>query len=639
MVINLKTAKSSPPSDGAWQLSGAERKRYAHAMSALFLCVLFLLLPAANAAAEQAIPRSILVFEPSDVRGPFYYEIFSAFRSTINAGSKTPTTIYVESLDLSRFNGPTYEENLQSHLRAKYGDKPIGVIVAIGDASLDYVLRWRSALWPDVPIAFAMVEETTVARLNPPSDVTGLIMKLDLADAITAARAVVPDLKGIVLVGDPWEMQTAFHHWKDQIPILAANVEISEMIGMKMRELRQRVARLPDHTAIVYTAIYSDGEGTYFPPADAVTLIAETANRPILVPSETNIERGGIGGFVLTPFLVGQSAAELALRILNGESASRISIRPGQFIRPIFDWRQMQRWGVNESSLPPGSEIRFREASLWDQFRAYILVIIAAFVLQAALITWLVYEHRRRNKAEVLARNSMTELAHMNRMATAGELSASIAHEVKQPLTGMVLNASAALRWLARDIPEIDEARNAISKVVSAGQRAGDVVESVRAMFKRDTSERIAIDLNNLIQAVLEVVRIDLQRNQIIVQTTLDEKLPLISGDRIQLQQVVLNLIMNAIEAMNSVELRELRLRSERGKHDTLHISIEDTGTGIDPSNLDSVFKPLFTTKARGMGIGLSICRSIIESHNGRIWASPAANKGSIFQFELPING
>ena len=135
------------------------------------------------------------------------------------------------------------------------------------------------------------------------------------------------------------------------------------------------------------------------------------------------------------------------------------------------------------------------------------------------------------------------------------------------------------------------------------------------------------------------MVRIDLQRNQIIVQTTLDEKLPLISGDRIQLQQVVLNLIMNAIEAMNSVELRELRLRSERGKHDTVHISIEDTGTGIDTSNLDSVFKPLFTTKARGMGIGLSICRSIIESHNGRIWASPAANKGSIFQFELPING
>jgi ABC-type uncharacterized transport system substrate-binding protein len=199
----------------------------------------------------------------------------------------------------------------------KYRDKPIGVIVAIGNASLDYLMRWRSTLWPRIPVAFAMVDETTVARLNPGTDVTGLMMKLDLTDAIKAARAVVPDLKRVVVVGDIWEKQAIFRHWKDQISTIAADVEISEMIGLTMRELRQQVATLPDHTAIVYTAIYSDGEGTYYPPADALAFIAETANRPVVVPAESNIGRGGIGGFVMIPSLIGESVGELALRVLK----------------------------------------------------------------------------------------------------------------------------------------------------------------------------------------------------------------------------------------------------------------------------------------------------------------------------------
>ena len=223
--------------------------------------VLLSLVFAARPAAAQSTSRSILVIDQSDVRGPFY-GVFSALRSTINADSKSPTTIHVESLDFSRFSGPEYEEGLQRHFRVKYREKPISVIVAIGDASLDYVLRWRSTLWPGSPVAFAMVDETTVARLNPESDVTGLTMKFNFADAITAARAVVSDLKRVIVVGDPWENQTVFRHWKNQISTIADDIEVSEMAGLTMRELRRRVATLPDHTAIVYTAMYSDGEGT-----------------------------------------------------------------------------------------------------------------------------------------------------------------------------------------------------------------------------------------------------------------------------------------------------------------------------------------------------------------------------------------
>jgi len=224
----------------------------------------------------------------------------------------------------------------------------------------------------------------------------------------------------------------------------------------------------------------------------------------------------------------------------------------------------------------------------------------------------------------------------MNRLATAGELSASIAHEINQPLTGMVLRASAALRWLAGERPDIGKVRELLSDIVSAGHRASDIVVSIRAMFKKEMSERRPVDINHLITTVLALVRVDLIKNGIELRAQLDEQLPVVECDPVQVQQVVLNLVMNAIESMHSLQPRVLKIQSERSEPDFVHVSIEDTGPGIDPSDVDRIFKPLFTTKTRGMGMGLSICRSIIENHGGRIWVSPGAGRGSSFQFELP---
>jgi signal transduction histidine kinase len=233
---------------------------------------------------------------------------------------------------------------------------------------------------------------------------------------------------------------------------------------------------------------------------------------------------------------------------------------------------------------------------------------------------------------------TMTELTHMNRVATAGVLSASIAHEINQPLTGIVMSASAARRWLALKEPSIEEARDALDQIQSDGHRAGEIIASLRGMLKKETQARTPIDINKLIFTALAIVRHELQQHGVELRTELDESLPALEGDRVQLQQVVLNLVMNAIEAMQSVVPRILSIRSCVSKPNFVHVAVGDTGTGIDPSNHDHIFNPMFTTKQRGMGIGLSICHSIIESHNGRIWAARGIDKGSIFQFELPTN-
>ena len=583
------------------------------------------------------LPPSILVLNESEMIGPFYRDAYDALRSTVTGNSSRPVSIYLEQLDLERFRGDRYEKDLKTHFESKYVDKPIGVIVALGYGALDFVLRLRTEMFAGVPVVFAMVDDVALQRLNIPPDVTGRTSTVRFQDFIKSAHIVVPDLQRIAIVGDRWEQQTAYRHLQKEIPTTSSALEIIDLVGLPMRELKKRVAVLPERTAIAYTSIFSDGEGTSYPPIDALRFLAEVANRPIVGAAETFIGSGAVGGYVLTPAAIGKGAAELALRLLNGESASGIPIADGNVVRPIFDWRQMQRWGVSASSLPPGSEIRFRDPTAWEQYKTPISAITAAVLAQALLIGWLLHERQYRQRAERTARESLFELTQTNRMATAGELSAAIAHEIKQPLTGIVTTANAALRWLSRESPDIGRARDAMNKVVEAGHHASDVITNVRNLFGKDTQEKNPTDVNKLIRTVLGLVYMDLRKHSIETQVNLSEQLSPVMGNEVQLQQVILNLVMNAIESMHSAEPRGLSIKSETTERNNVLVSIADTGSGIDIANLNRIFKPMFTTKAHGMGMGLSICKSIIESHGGKIWVSANALRGSIFHFELPV--
>ena len=592
---------------------------------------------AASLAAEP-LPRSVLIIDQSGPGLPFYAGISSGIRAAVISGSASQVSIYHEQLDVSRFRGPVYEHSLNAHFRVKYRDKRVGVIIAVGSAALEYVLRSRAELWPEVPVVFTFVDKPAIAQLELPPDVTGNTLQSHPRDMVAVARTLVPDIKRIALVGDPPENQTYYRDLKKEVPIVAADLEFIDLTGLTMTELRKRVAALPDQTAILHTSIYSDGEGHSLIPADAVALVAETANRPIVVDLDTHFGRGSVGGLITTSSSLGEAAGKIALRILNGEIASNIPIKESELARPIFDWRQLNRFGISEANLPPGSEVRFRELTAWEQYRWQIMLIAAALVIQTTLIIWLYYEHRRRRYAEANSRSALAKFADMNRVATAGELTASIAHEIKQPLAAMVTNANAGLRWLAKETPDLDETREAMKNVVSDGHRASEVIGSVQAMFKKDSQVKTPVDLNNVIQDVLGLVQGDLETQGILVQSGLTRPLPLILGNKGQLQQVILNLVRNAADAMDSVSGRARVLTIKTAIHgsDGVLLSVEDSGTGIAAKDIDRIFESFFTTKSQGMGMGLSICRSIIEAHNGRLWASSGVDHGSVFNIVLP---
>jgi signal transduction histidine kinase len=243
-----------------------------------------------------------------------------------------------------------------------------------------------------------------------------------------------------------------------------------------------------------------------------------------------------------------------------------------------------------------------------------------------------------RKQAEQALREAQTELAHVNRVTTMGQLTASIAHEVNQPIAAAVTNAYAALRWLRTSPPNLEEVRQALGQIIESGRRASDVIGGIRALIKKAPPRSSRFDLNEAILDVITLTRSEVLKHGVALQTELATSLPSVDGDRVQLQQVILNLIMNAAEAMSDLgeETRELLISTQTEAAGGVLVAIRDWGPGLDLASADRVFEAFYTTKSAGLGMGLAICRSIIEAHGGRLWASANEPQGAVFQFTLP---
>lgn len=562
-------------------------------------------------------------------------EYAKAIHSELERRSSSPLDILEYSLFNTRFNDENAEEPFADYLGALFAKHPLDLIISVGAPAADFVQRHRPQLFPTVPMILTAVEQRRVRFSDLTENDTVVSVANDAPAVVETILQVLPDTKTVAIVNGNSPLENFWREVREQeFKRFEYRVKFIWYNTLSFEEILRNAASLPPNSAIFWQLMIVDAAGVVHEGDSALTKLHAVANAPIFSYDDAFFGRELVGGAMQSVENVSRQTAAVAIRILSGEKSSDIKTPPIGFATPKFDWRQMQRWGVRESRLPPGSEIYFREPSPWQLYRWQIIAAAATMLLQAALIGWLIYEHRRRHIAEVQSRSSMAELTYMNRVASAGLLSASLAHEVNQPLAGIVLKANAALHWLVAE--NTGEVRKALTQIAEAGHRAAGIITNVKAMFSKDTQEKSAVSINELIRAVLGLVHIDLRRHRVETQISLDSQLPPVLGNEIQLQQVILNLVMNAIEAMRSTEPRLLSIKSKVNQHGSVHVSIEDTGSGIEPSNMDHLFKPLFTTKERGMGMGLSICQSIIESHGGKIWVASVAPRGSAFQFELP---
>jgi signal transduction histidine kinase len=401
-----------------------------------------------GALAAEPHPRSVLVIDQFETASAGSAAVLSSFRSALRNNSYPPISIYIENLDVGRFQGSRYADALQAYFREKYRDKPIGSLLAVGSAALDLVLRLRSQLWPEAPVIFTAVDSGIGEQLTLPARVTGTTLSARLSDSVAIARAIVPGLKRVAIVGDPPERQFIRRQILEQLATLAAELEVIDLTRLTMRELRQRVASLPSESAIVYVGLTRDAEDVAYTSYEALAELAQAANRPIVIAAESNLGTGAVGGIVASFTLIGREAAGLVRRILDGEDPDKIPVSNSNVMKPIFDWRQLQRWNVSEDRLPPGSEVRFREPTAWERHWAAILAISAIVLVQTALITWLLYEHRRRRRSEVASHELSGRLIHAQEEERS-RLARELHDDVTQRLASLAIDAGREERNLS----------------------------------------------------------------------------------------------------------------------------------------------------------------------------------------------
>jgi C4-dicarboxylate-specific signal transduction histidine kinase len=334
---------------------------------------------------------------------------------------------------------------------------------------------------------------------------------------------------------------------------------------------------------------------------------------------------------------MGREAAQIVNALLDGTSPVALRLPEATLTALHVDWRQVERWGIDEKQIPRETIISFREPTFWEEYRHVALVASALILLQAALITTLLVERRRRRKAESSVQKQRSELAHASRLAIVGELTGSIAHEINQPLGAILSNADAADLILESATDRRGEVRQILADIRRDDLRASEVIHRLRTLLAKHEVDRKPFDLNDVVRDVAALLSAEARHRRVTLDTQFATAAATVTGDPIQMQQVLINLVLNAMDAMAAMPeaLRTVTIAIGTTA-DGYALTVRDRGQGIAADHLPKLFESFFSTKNKGMGLGLSIARTIVEAHGGRIRAESLPGRGAVFHVELP---
>jgi len=563
-------------------------------------------------------------------------------RDQLSRQSPWPLEIQEQSLATAQDRNDAADAEFVEYLAALYARRPPDLIVAIGAPAARFVQQRRTNLFPTTPMLLAAVELRRVEQslLSEQDAVVGV--RFDQVALVDNILRLLPETKAIaIIIGNaPNERFWVQEQQRILGPLLKNKVELIFYNERPFEETLKGLASLPPHSAIFFQQLWVDGAGAVYGDKDPLKRISEVANAPIFTFDLSYFHGEVVGGPMFSPADGGRLTAAAAVRLLGGEKGSDIKVPPIGFSAPIYDWRQLQRWHISESRLPPGSEVLFREPTAWQRYSWQIALITAIILAQAGLIAAMLTERRRRQFAEVQSRQRSAELARVMRFSTAGELTASIAHEINQPLGAILTNAETAKEILTSPSPDIVELDEIVGDILRDDRRASEVIRRMRSFLAKAPFELKNLDLNDVARESVEFLSTLAVARKVELTSLITQNALPILGDRIQLQQVVLNLVVNGIDAMTdtSTENRIISIRTSRVE-EFAELSVSDRGPGIPEAKQKEIFAPFYTSKAQGMGMGLSIARTIIEAHKGRIWAESLPDGGALFRIRLPLEG
>ena len=620
------------------------QSRRSHASLRLMVILVLGLLPCldrSTADAAQTVRRVLLLYPYSNIF-PAGVIAGEAAKKRLVERLSGSLEVYADFLDLGRFSGEAYEARLAHYIADKYRNRMPEIVVALGPQALQFVIKNRQQLEFRVPIVFCCTSRDRLGALNIPGDVTGIISEFDYTKTLTLAQRLQPNATHLAVVAGATEFdRQSVEILRRQFASFGTKYDTQYLVGLRYDELLASLRRLPRDTIVILLTMFADGAGRLFINAEPVKEISDASAAPVYSPYETYLGNGVLGGRMDSFQTIGHEAADVAADILTGANPSDLPPRTTTGSLDRIDWRQLKRWNISESSLPPDATVYFREYNVWERYRWQIVIIASIMLAQAAMVAWLLIEHRRRRLAEVGLRQRLMEVIHLNRTALTGALSSSVAHELNQPLAAIMSNAEAAAIYLKSDPPNIGRVEIILDNIRRDDQRASDIISHLRGLLKKkDEAELQEFDLNEVVRDTIQIVGPEAARKGVEIRARKETARLPVRGDRVHLQQVLLILAVNGIDAMQSCKSGHgnMAIMTALVDESAVEVSVADSGIGIPADMLNRVFEAFYTTKQQGTGLGLSIARTIVESYGGKIWAENQPRGGAMFRFTLPLS-
>ena len=591
--------------------------------------------------------RILLLFtHQSDQPGQVIME--QGIRSTLVSGATVPLEVYSEYLDAVRTPLEDYEQELTVQLQKKYAHKKLDLILVVNSPALKLLLRNRASLFPNTPIVFMVLDHANLDGLNLGSNVTGVWGESNYRSNLELALVMQPGTKRVVVISGVSEWD---NYWRSRVQEdfreLQGKVEISYLVGLNPSDQKSSLASLPAQTIVFFLSSTQDSAGNNYGNGEVLREISPVSRAPIYGTSDAHLGLGIVGGRLTSFEALGVGGAELGLRVLRGEKPESIAPHgiPGI---PMFDYRQLQRWAISEQQLPPGSIVRFKQASFWELYRGRIIIALTLLALQSMFIGLLLFERKRRQRAKEALDQLNAELEQRIAKRTAAlnaksrELEIftySVAHDLKAPLRGI----DGYSRLLLEDHKDSlnDEGQMFVETIYNSTHEMSQLIEDLLdySRLERCELKTDRIELSTLVNAAVQQKRRELKTTNRDIEFVINVNGGAVRGDENGLSQALNNYIDNAIKFTRNVPHARIEIGSTETPENCV-LWVRDNGVGFDMKFHDRIFD-IFrrlnpSEEYPGTGVGLAIVRKAMERMGGKAWAESQTGQGATFYLEIP---